>query len=1017
MPRLLIILLFLHFTANAQQLKFAINKPAIKFDVPEVLKKAGVKDVRCIFKDSRGFMWFGTSNGLFRFDGTNIVYKRKLLDNPASLPDNIVVTLAEDKQGNIWIGTFKGVSKMNPYNLKCFNYTQANKLLPDDFDSKVFIDNQGTVWVGTGKGLYLHDEKLNRFINVWQQKNKEYPGFDYITCITMYDENTIALGTFNGVLLFDKLNKKATRVPYKTSPEGTPATSIFTDSRKNLWIGTWGTGFYLYDKSIRKFNQVNCLPGSIVKGFAETGDATNATLWITTDMGLLKLPLPYASNVNESSAFFYKHDATVENTIPGSAGTIFKDETGTMWMAGPGETGIVKFNPELNIFNTLPISLKGTIVDIQPIDINNKKFYCISSWHSITGLTITDDRWRVIKQFEKLPEKSNETGINSISGVATDRLNRIWVATLGGLSVLDSSFNLIKAWSAKDTGMHRLSKAKTNAILISGDTVWIACYKAGIDLFNLQYKKLAHFADGEHGLHDDLFWKFYKDSRNNIWVCGNKRLYLFDRQNKTFKSFALLPASYECGPKDIVELPDGNLMIASDNGLIHFNVNTHQYEYIRSPLLQREENIFSVATDNKNNVWYLTADHLVQYNLTTKRFTLFGDEDGLKSEKGMQVVRSFVPDTITVCQNNQVLQFENRPLKNTMAPPAIQLTNLQVNDSSIQFSHPATAISLQHFQNKIYFEFTGITYTKPEQNQYAFQLEGVDEDWIVSNRNFASYANLAPGHYNFKVKASNYAGIWSNDYKLAIYIAPPFWKTWWFIGLAVLVIGAVFILIVRYISQRNLRERILILEREQAIEKERNRIARDMHDDLGSGLTKIAILSEVAKKQLTEPAKASTQLQNISQSSRELVDNLQDIIWVLNPKNDSLENLAAYIREYALKFFEPVDVKLEFNYPSIIPTVKLSEEVRRNIFLVIKETFNNIARHAQSKNVSISLSYHHHSIKLVIDDNGKGFDAGSIRSFANGLLNMQNRMEQLGGNYTIQSSPGTGTQTRLQVPV
>ena len=1017
MPRLPIILLFLHFTTNAQQLKFAINQPAIKFDVPEVLKKAGVKDVRCIFKDSRGFMWFGTANGLFRFDGTNVIYKRKEFGNSTALPDNIIVSLAEDKLGNIWVGAFNGVAKMNPHNLKCTNYTQSNKLLSEDFDNKVFIDAQQKIWVGNSKGLHLFDEKANRFANVWTQKAGLYPGPEYITCITAYNENTLVLGSFSGVLFFNKLNRSVTRVSYKTSAEGTPVCSIILDSKKNLWIGTWGRGIQLYDFESKKFNQLNALQTAIVGGFAETSTAGGSTLWAASDNGLFKIPLQKDVASNKTGAALYRHDASVENSIPGSAGPLYTDETNTIWMAGPGEAGIVKVSPTSPVFHRLPIPIKGFIVDIQPIMLNQKKFYCISSWHNTTGLTITDDHWKVVKQFERLPVGSRSVGVNSISGVAIDKWKRIWIATLGGVTVLDSAFKMIKTFSENDTGMHRLTKAKTNAILISGDTVWIACYKNGIDLFDLQYNKLVHFGDGDRGLRDNLFWKFYKDSRHNIWACGNAQLYLFDKQNKTFKSFALLPESAGCGPKDIAELPNGNLMIASDNGLIHFNVNTHQYEYIRSPLLQKEENIFSVATDDKNNVWYLTSDHLVQYNIEAKRFTLYGNEDGLMPEKGMQIVRWFMRDTITVCQNDRVLLFENGRVKNAIAPPIVQLTNLQVNDSSMQFSYPVNAVSLQHFQNKVYFEFAGITYTKPEQNQYAFQLEGVDKDWIISNRNFASYANLAPGHYIFKVKASNYTGAWSGIHTLAVYIAPPFWKTWWFITLAVLAIGAVFILIVRYISQRNLRERILVLEREQAIEKERNRIARDMHDDLGSGLTKIAILSEVAKKQLTEPEKASEQLQNISLSSRELVDNLQDIIWVLNPKNDSLENLAAYIREYALKFFEPADVKLEFNYPAIIPAVKLSEEMRRNIFLVIKETFNNIAKHAQSKNVLVTLSFHHNSIKLVIDDNGKGFDAGCIRSFANGLRNMQNRMEQLGGNYTIQSSPGTGTQTMLNVPV
>lgn len=196
---------------------------------------------------------------------------------------------------------------------------------------------------------------------------------------------------------------------------------------------------------------------------------------------------------------------------------------------------------------------------------------------------------------------------------------------------------------------------------------------------------------------------------------------------------------------------------------------------------------------------------------------------------------------------------------------------------------------------------------------------------------------------------------------------------------------------------------------------ERNRIARDMHDDLGSGLTKIAILSEVAKRQLLQPEKAKIHLENISISSRELVDNLQDIIWVLNPANDTLESLAAYIREYALKFFEPFETDVIFNYPDEIPDIKLTEEQRRNLFLVLKESFNNIAKHAWCNKVTLHLIKKENAFSFIIEDDGKGFNINDTRQFGNGLQNTKNRMLQIDGEYEIKSAPGKGTSTSLSI--
>jgi signal transduction histidine kinase len=206
-------------------------------------------------------------------------------------------------------------------------------------------------------------------------------------------------------------------------------------------------------------------------------------------------------------------------------------------------------------------------------------------------------------------------------------------------------------------------------------------------------------------------------------------------------------------------------------------------------------------------------------------------------------------------------------------------------------------------------------------------------------------------------------------------------------------------------------------KRTEAVAEERNRIARDMHDDLGSGLTKISILSEVVKTQLLEPDKARIPLDHISTSSRELVDNLQDIIWVLNPHDDTLESLSAYIREYALRFFEPLNSEVAFEYPIELGEVNLTEVQRRNVFLIVKETLNNIAKHAHCRKVLISIVQTPEEIVVCLQDDGIGFDPEQVRRFGNGLQNMKNRMHQIGGKYQLESNLGKGTLVRLIIPI
>jgi signal transduction histidine kinase len=408
---------------------------------------------------------------------------------------------------------------------------------------------------------------------------------------------------------------------------------------------------------------------------------------------------------------------------------------------------------------------------------------------------------------------------------------------------------------------------------------------------------------------------------------------------------------------------------------------------------------------------------LLEYEARTKKFTVWGEDDGLDMEKDLQWIRCFDGRRLFLAQLNALWSFCPEQWQKNTGQPGLIISSLHVNDSALTADVPLHALDLDHTQSKLDIEFDAINYDKPEQTQYAFMLSGLDKGWSISERNAVSYANLSPGHYIFHVKAINFAGVWSSEYLLSILIRPPFYTSAWFLSLCVLALGTVFFFFVRYISQRNLRMRILILEKEQAVEKERNRIARDMHDDLGSGLTKIAILSEVAKTQLGTADRAVSQLEKISDSSRELVDSLQDIIWVLNPRNDSLESLGVYIREHAVKFFESMNVEVIFDYPATMPTIRLSEEVRRNIFLVVKETLNNTAKHSNCSKVFIALVCRSHDIRLTINDNGRGFAPTKIRDFANGLANMQARMSQINGGYQIHSILGKGTFTTITLRI
>jgi signal transduction histidine kinase/ligand-binding sensor domain-containing protein len=364
--------------------------------------------------------------------------------------------------------------------------------------------------------------------------------------------------------------------------------------------------------------------------------------------------------------------------------------------------------------------------------------------------------------------------------------------------------------------------------------------------------------------------------------------------------------------------------------------------------------------------------------------------------------------------DGSVVKVNQRSRNSNNYTPSFYFSEITVND------RPASLLLQQSFsaqQNNFSFRVSATSFIDQKNTRFVFHLSSKEKSWEQNGYNaMYNIANLSAGDFTLKVTVFYPGGIYpSNTITYQFTIRQPFWKQWWFIVLAIATAALILFSITRAYFVRKMEQQKAAAEKQQALEKERNRISRDIHDDLGSGLTKIAILSEVAKQQITNPDKVKEQLNNISSSSRELVDNLQDIIWVLNPQNDTLDSFAAYIREYALKFFEPLSVEVTFQYPAEFSTVKLGEEKRRNIFLTVKESFNNIAKHAWCNKLEIIITEAPEKVTIQIEDDGKGFNELQVRLFANGLKNMQNRIEQIGGQYTITSNPGKGTITTISV--
>jgi signal transduction histidine kinase len=290
----------------------------------------------------------------------------------------------------------------------------------------------------------------------------------------------------------------------------------------------------------------------------------------------------------------------------------------------------------------------------------------------------------------------------------------------------------------------------------------------------------------------------------------------------------------------------------------------------------------------------------------------------------------------------------------------------------------------------------------------------------AGNSRVARYSRLPPGHYRFQVAACNEDGVWNEaGSTLAVIVLPPFWRTWWFLTATAVCFLAMIITLVHYLSTQKLQRQLESLRQREAIEKERARIARDIHDQVGASLTQVSLLGELIESDKGFPAEVEMHARQISQTARDTTQVLDEIVWTVNPSNDTLDSLITYVCKNAQDYLAVAGVVYRLDIPPRIPLASISPEVRHNVFLASKEAITNIVRHAKASAVLIRLRLEPSKFILEIEDNGRGV-AGLDDTRAqsrNGLRNMRKRMEDIGGSFWIGRAPEAGALVRLTVPM
>ncbi|MFZ4786166.1 MAG: triple tyrosine motif-containing protein, partial [Flavobacteriales bacterium] len=682
---------------------------------------------------------------------------------------------------------------------------------------------------------------------------------------------------------------------------------------------------------------------------------------------------------------------------------IHRDENNILWL-GTAD-GISILDPSQQTFEYIFFNSETSCLYLIK-DRNTNQYYGLNLYNK-RQLTLYDEKFNAIESWP-IPEadaKSSEP-----VSLYQDNENQIWIGTIRSgtwrFNPVTHVFQKIKFATSITEDQDILFVE--DFLEIDQTHMWLALRNLGA----AKYNKHTHQLDLIKGQAPFIgCQKFHRDAQNNIWglSAGNGLIRFTDSSSSI--DYVLPDKDFS----DFIITPNNQLVATTKNhGLRVYEIasNKLNLSYELNTTNQFPSNNLSQISLGKDNVcWIQFKNSLIAFNIKTKLWKTYGAKDGLTGNLSFSELYVSPTGDIFLNYGNGVYQCNIKAASLTSKTPPLILKSIHVMDKVISGDF-SNEIHLQHDENFLSFDFLALEYTKQHELTYAYQLVGLDKDWVISgSRHFAEYPDLKPGNYQFRIKVSNGDGIWSEPLQTITIIVDPAWyQTWLFrIFLAALLITMTILSIRQYLISR-FRKKLKQLEYQRNLEQVRNRIARDIHDEIGSGLTKISLLTaRLENNEVTE---------RIKSSSKEIIDNLSDIIWAVNPANDSLQNFAAHLRDYTGRYFEETSchahLQIEFQSESIA-TITLSPDVKRNVMMIVKEAFNNILKHSHADSCEIHVQFSSMKMQIVIQDNGQS-KKEKIPGSGNGILNMKKRANDMQGqlNWTQSDS---GVRIELTIPL
>jgi ligand-binding sensor domain-containing protein/signal transduction histidine kinase/DNA-binding response OmpR family regulator len=792
--------------------------------------------VENIFQDSRGFIWFGTRDGLNRYDGYQMLVYRYDQKDTASISDNFIRYIYEDRNKVLWVGTINGLNRFNPVtnNFTRYKYNASDPgSLSNNVVNCIYQDAAGDLWISTyGGGINLLKPGQNRFIHFRHSTSKpESLSDDRVNYLFEDSRNNLWVGTENGLNLFNRQSGSFRSFQYlsdfSTNKTNNVIRIIKEDRKGNLILGTEDNGLIIFNyqkKLFRQYSHEEKNPSSLASNLIRSILVDRKdNIWIGSVNGGLDL-------FDELTGSFIHYQNEPDNAFSLSqrtASALFEDNQGNLW-AGTHRGGVNLFMP-----NTEKFRLYRQEADGNSISYNDVKAFCEDSQGNIWigtdggGLNMFDRKRNIFRHYKYNPFDPQSIGSNEVIDIREDSRGNLWVATWGGgLCLLDRRTNKFTRFMNNPQRKGSISSNYIQKIFEdSRKNLWIATYYGGLNFFDPasgNFERITGDTTSGTKLQGNNIVSIGEDKSGNLWIGTDDGG--LNRYSYNTTRFAHYFNNEEKMPDLRVIFVDrkGRLWVGQ-TGLYLFDPAKNQFSTYTQKAGLNSEFIKGIAEDDRGSFWISTSNGLTQFHPDSLLYKKFNTADGLQGLEfeanaylktrdgemffgGLNGFNSFYPENISV---------------NPFIPP-VYITDFQIFNKKIISGEPDSPlqtdisltdhIDLSYNQSTFSFGFAALNYTASENNQYAYKLENWDEDWnYIGNERKASFTNLSPGRYVFRVKASNNDGIWNEEGNaIVINISPPFWGTWWFRLLLIVVISAsviIFLMFRRRLELRKLEEK------------------------------------------------------------------------------------------------------------------------------------------------------------------------------------------------------------------